>query len=140
MSHCCVLSRRLRLAGLVFATVLAFHAPSFSAERGFPFDSEIMLDAKPMKGSKRVPVIGIGPNGEVSMDLWCNSAVGQFVVADNTITVVTGAKTDRQCDAARMRGDDDFLAALAEVTTWSRAGDLVTLQGAKTLRFRVPTN
>jgi heat shock protein HslJ len=74
------------------------------------------------------------------MDLWCNSAVGQFVVADNTITVVTGAKTDRQCDAARMRGDDDFLAALAEVTTWSRAGDLVTLQGAKTLRFRVPTN
>jgi heat shock protein HslJ len=139
----CVLLRRplqLLLAGAAATVVMAFSAPGFSAERGFPFDSEIMLDAKPMKGSKRVPVIGIGPNGEASMDLWCNSTAGRFVVVDNTVTVITGTRTDRQCDAARMRGDDDFLAALAEVTTWSRAGDLVTLQGARTLRFRVPTN
>jgi heat shock protein HslJ len=139
----CVLLRRplqLLLAGAAATVVMAFSAPSFSAERGFPFDSEIMLDAKPMKGSKRVPVIGIGPNGEASMDLWCNSTAGRFVVVDNTVTVITGTRTDRLCDAAVLRGDDDFLAALAEVTTWSRAGDLVTLQGARTLRFRVPTN
>ena len=113
---------------------------SFAAEHSFPFDSELMLDAKPMKGSKRVPVIGIGPRGEATIDLWCNSVEGQIVVVDSTISVMTGAKTERQCDAARVRGDDELLEALAQVTTWTRDGDVLTLRGAKTLRFRQATN
>ena len=88
-----VLPRRCapRLLALV---IVAMSAPSFAAERGFPFDSELMLDAKPMKGAKRVPVIGIGPRGEATIALWCNSVAGQFVVAHNTITVLTGTKTE----------------------------------------------
>jgi hypothetical protein len=39
-----------------------------------------------------------------------------------------------------MLGDADLLAALQQATSWSRAGDVVTLRGAKTLRFRQPTN
>jgi hypothetical protein len=39
-----------------------------------------------------------------------------------------------------MRGDDDLLEALLQSTTWSRDGDVITLRGAKTLRFRQPTN
>jgi heat shock protein HslJ len=130
-----------RPAGWLLALVIiAMSAPSLAAERSFPFDSELMLDARPMKGSKRVPVIGIGRNGEATIDLWCNSIEGQIVVIDSTISVMTGAKTDRQCDSARMLGDADLLAALQQATSWSRAGDVVTLRGAKTLRFRQPTN
>jgi heat shock protein HslJ len=125
---------------LLAIVIFALSVPSFGAERGFPFDSEIMLDAKPIKGSKRVPVIGIGPHGEATIDMWCNSVQGQLVVADNTITVLTGTKTERQCDAARMRGDDDLLADLTQATTWSREGDVITLHGGKALRFRQLTN
>jgi heat shock protein HslJ len=125
---------------IMIVVILAISAPSFAAERSFPFDSELMLDARPMKGSKRVPVIGIGPNGEATIDLWCNSIVGQIVVADSTISVMTGTKTERQCDSARMRGDDDLLEALTQATSWTRDGDVITLRGAKTLRFRQPTN
>jgi len=99
-----------------------------------------LLDAKPMKGSKRVPMIGIGPNGEAAIELWCNSIEGQIVVVESTISVMAGTRTQRQCDAARMRGDDDLLAALLQATTWTRAGDVITLHGARTLRFRQPTN
>ena len=130
-----------RPAGWLLALVIiAMSAPSLAAERSFPFDSELMLDARPMKGPKRVPVIGIGRNGEATIDLWCNSIEGQIVVIDSTISVMTGAKTDRQCDSTRMLGDADLLAALLQATSWSRAGDVVTLRGAKTLRFRQPTN
>ena len=113
---------------------------SLAAERSFPFDSELLLNVKPMKGSKRVPVIGIGPNGEAAIDLWCNSVEAQIVVVESTISVMTGTKTQRQCDQARMRGDDDLLAALLQATSWAREGDVVTLRGARTLRFRQPTN
>jgi heat shock protein HslJ len=129
--------RRL-LAGC--AMILTIVGASVAAEHTFPFDSELMLDAKPMKGSKRVPVMTIGRNGEAAIDLWCNSVEGQIVVVDSTITVMTGAKTERTCDAARVRGDDDLLAALLQATSWTRDGDVLTLRGAKTLRFRQATN
>jgi heat shock protein HslJ len=128
------------LLGLAAIGMVTATSASLAAERGFPFDSELMLDAKPMKGSKRVPVIGIGPRGEATIDLWCNSVEGQIVVVESTITVMTGTKTERQCDAARIRGDDELLSALTQATTWTRDGDLLTLLGAKTLRFRQGTN
>ncbi len=125
---------------VILVAIIGSAATTFAAERSFPFDSELMLDAKPMKGSKRIPVMTIGPNGKAEIDMWCNSIVGQVVVVDSTITVMTGAKTERQCDAARTRGDDELLAALLQATTWSREGDILTLRGAKTLRFRQATN
>jgi heat shock protein HslJ len=139
MTRSCVLLRRHAQWALA-VLILGLSVPGVAAERGFPYDSELMLDAKPMKGSKRVPVIGIGPRGEATIDMWCNSIQGQFVVADNTITVLTGTKTERQCDAARMQGDDELLADLTQATTWSRNGDVITLQGGKPLRFRQLTN
>ena len=93
-----------------------------AADSAFPFDSELMLDAKPMKGSKRVPILGIGPKGEAAIDLWCNSIEAQIVVVESTITIMTGRKTDRQCDPARMRGDDELLATLQQVNSWRRRG------------------
>jgi len=124
----------------ILVAIIASASTTFAAERSFPFDSELMLDAKPMKGSKRIPVMTIDPNGKAEIDLWCNSVEGQVVVVESTITVMTGTKTERQCDAARIRSDDELLAALLQATTWSREGDVLTLRGAKTLRFRQATN
>jgi heat shock protein HslJ len=140
MPHVRASSRFIQWLLVVGFVAIGIVAPGFAAERSFPFDSELLLDAKPMKGSKRVPVIGIGRNGEAAIELWCNSIEGQIVVVESVISVMTGTKTQRQCDAARMRGDDDLIAALLQATTWTRDGDVITLRGAKTLRFRQPTN
>jgi heat shock protein HslJ len=124
----------------ILVAIISSASTTFAAERSFPFDAELMLDAKPIKGSKRIPVMTIGPNGKAEIDMWCNSIEGQVVVVDSTITVMTGTKTARQCDPARTRGDDELLEALLQATTWSREGDILTLRGAKTLRFRQATN
>ncbi|MEA2938369.1 MAG: hypothetical protein QOC56_1873 [Alphaproteobacteria bacterium] len=131
--------RRLRLFALA-VVMIAGLAPSVAAERGFPYGSEMMLDARPMKGSKRVPMLDIKPRGEVSIDLWCNSMQAQFVIAEDTLTVLTGTRTEQQCTPDRMRADDDLIAALSQVTTWRRDGDALTLRGPKLLRFRLLTH
>jgi heat shock protein HslJ len=132
---------RRRLCRLALAAcIIAGLAPAAATERGFPYNSELMLDAKPMRGSKRVPMLVIGPQGETTIEAWCSSVKAQMVVAADTVTILTGEKTGPQCDAERMRGDDELIAALTEVTNWRRDGDALTLRGAKTLRFRTMTH
>ena len=66
---------------------------------------------------------------------------GQFVVASDTITVLTGQATQRQCPPERAQGDEQLLTALSQVTNWRRRGDTLELIGGpRTLRFKVPTN
>ena len=45
-----------------------------------------------------------------------------------------------QCAPERQSGDENLLAALAQVTNWRRSGDVIELRGATTLRFRLMTN
>jgi len=82
----------------------------------------------------------IGAKGETSIEGWCNTVKAQMVVAGDTLTILTGEATEQQCAAERMRGDDDLMNALTQVTNWRREGDVFTLRGAKTLRFRTLTN
>jgi len=110
------------------------------ADSAFPFGHELLLDAKPMKGSRRLPVLDIRANGATEIDLWCNSVQGQIDVSNDTITITTGEKTERQCEPERMRGDDDMLSALSQVTNWRRQGDMLILNGPRTIRFRMETN
>ena len=110
------------------------------AEEGFPFGMEMTLDAARMAGSKRVPNLDIGDNGEVVLELWCKGGKGQFSVAGNTVIFVAGAFEARNCPADRAQADDDLLAALSDVTNWKRQGDLVLFVGPKTLRFHINTN
>ncbi len=128
---------RLWLVALCF-TIAAMTTASFAGD--FPFDKELLLDAKPMKGSKRIPILDVGRNGETIIDLWCNSVEAQIVVVGNTISIMTGTKSAKQCDPARMQGDDDLLASLLQATTWRHDGAVLTLSGGKTLRFRTATN
>ena len=117
------------------AAVLAMFAVA-RAEEGFPFGTEMTLEAVPQPGSKRIPNIEIGDNGEVVLELWCKGGKGQFSVAGNTVIFVPGAIQDRSCPPARAQADDDLVAALAAVETWKRQGDVLTLIGPKPLRFR----
>jgi META domain len=121
---------------LVFG--LGLHAAA--SERGFPFDRELMLDVAPMPGSKRVPIVEIDANGAASIDLWCASLRGQASVGEDSISIVPGPIEPKQCPADRQSGDENLLAALAQVTNWKRSGDVIELRGATTLRFRLMTN
>ena len=106
----------------------------------FPFGSELVLDVNPMRGSKKIPVLGIGQNGLAEIDLWCNSIKAQLVVAADTITIITGAISSRQCPPDRARADDDLLTALNQVTNWQMDDSALVLSGGKTLRFLRQTN
>jgi META domain len=110
------------------------------AQDGFPFGMEMTLDALPQPGSKRIPDLDIGDNGEVVLELWCKGGKGQFSVAGNTVIFVAGPMEDRACPPARAQADDELVAALTESNTWRRQGDSVSFVGSKTLRFRLNTN
>lgn len=122
---------------LLFTTQLST-APAQAQE--FPFGLEMTLDAARMPGSKRIPSLDIGDNGEVVLELWCKGGKGQFSVAGNTIVFVPGAMESRNCPADRAQADDDLVAALSDAATWRRQGDSITLIGSKQLRFRINTN
>jgi heat shock protein HslJ len=121
------------------AAVLAMSTVA-RAEEGFPFGTEMTLEAAPQPGSKRIPNIEIGDNGEVVLELWCKGGKGQFSVAGNTVIFVPGQIQDRACPQAKAQADDDLVAALAAVETWKRQGDVLTLIGPKPLRFRANGN
>ncbi|HKO73141.1 MAG TPA: META domain-containing protein [Bradyrhizobium sp.] len=126
-------------AMLVLATV-AFQLIPAQAEDGFPFGLEMTLDAARQPGSKRLPTLEIGDNGEAALQLWCKAAKGQFSVAGNTVIFVAGPIEDRACPAARAQADDELIAALSEASSWKRQDDLVSFIGTKPLRFRINTN
>lgn len=126
---------------MMFAAVAVLLMPvAAHAEEGFPFGAEMTLEAVPQPGSKRIPNIEIGDNGEVVLELWCKGGNGQFSVAGNTVIFVPGAIQDRSCPPAKAQADDDLVTALAAVETWKRQGDVLTLIGPKPLRFRTNGN
>ena len=111
-----------------------------AADNGFPFGAEMMLDAQPQRGSKRLPNLEIGDDGAVVLQLWCKAGKGQFSVAGDTVVFIAGALDDGACSPALAQLDDALLATLADATGWNRRGDVVSFIGAKTLRFRINTN
>jgi hypothetical protein len=129
-------------AALVFL-VIAVPAQICPADASgtFPFGSELVLDAAPMHGTKRMPMLEIDENGVTSIDLWCTSVQAQATVGtDGTITIVPGASQPAECTPERESLDQDLVAALAGATSWRRNGDLIELSGSSTLRFRMMTN
>ncbi|QPF85931.1 META domain-containing protein [Bradyrhizobium genosp. L] len=131
------------LRGVALSSAVLGAAPALTpalAQEEFPFGALMTLDAARMPGSKRIPSLEIGDNGEVSLELWCNGGRGQFSVAGNTVIFVPGAMENRNCPPDRTQADGDLLAALGEATTWKRQGDVVTLIGSRSLRFQINSN
>ena len=130
--------RRTAIA-LVLAAA-AFPSIPAHAEDEFPFGMAMTLDVAPQPGSKRLPNVEIGDNGEAVLELWCKGARGQFSVAGNTVIFVPGQLEDRACPPAKAQADDELVAALSEAGTWKRQGDFVSFIGSRTLRFLLDTN
>ena len=133
------ISLRSAALALILLTSTSMAARA-QADTGFPFGMEMTLDALPQPGSKRVPDLDIGDNGEVVLELWCKGGKGQFSIAGNTVIFVAGQMEDRPCPPAKAQADDDLLAALTDATTWRRQGDAVSFTGTRTLKFRINTN
>jgi hypothetical protein len=132
--------RRVAVTLALVPAAIAFKSVPASADEGFPFGFEMTLETAPQPGSKRLPTLEIGDNGEATLDLWCKSGKGQFSVAGNTVIFVPGPLQDRSCPPARAQADDELIAALGEAATWKRQGDLVSFIGTRPLRFRINTN
>jgi len=128
-----------RAAGLLAAAVVLGSVCPVVAN-DFPFGSELMLDASPMRGSKRIPMIEIEEDGAASIDLWCASVRAQATVGDGTISIVASPPEAAPCTPERQSSDEALLAALAGATSWHRRGDVVEFDGAAKLRFRLMTN
>ena len=123
------------------ACVLGGIVAADAAERGFPYNSELIMDAKPMRGSKRVPILTFDRAGKMQIDLWCKRGEGQASITNGVLTITVGTMTDEAgCSTERTAADDEMLAALAAVTGIALDGDIVTLTGPKPLRFRAATN
>lgn len=110
------------------------------AQSEFPYGRELILDARPMRGGKRVPILEIASDGRGTLDLWCSSAQVQAIVVNDTITLLLGDMREQSCPQERILADQDLAMALAEITNWHMEGSAVVLTGAKTLRFRPATN
>ena len=141
-----------RVARRWFVDLLRMAAPAVIAlclsasdalAQSFPFGRELVLDANPMRGSKKLPVLDIGDRGSAEIELWCTSVKAQLVIAANTITIITGSKTPRSCAPDLVRADDDLIDALNQATNW-RMEDYALVftggAGGRMLRFRIQTN
>ena len=126
------------LLAVLVASVLV--PPAKAQAEAFPFGRELLLDAAPLRGSKKVPILDIGDGGSAEIELWCNSVKAQLVVAANTITIITGQMSSRQCPPNYARADDELLTALNQVTNWRLEEFALVFTGGKTLRFRMQTN
>jgi heat shock protein HslJ len=110
------------------------------AQEDFPFEHELLLDAHPMKGSKRIPMLSVEPDGTATIDLWCNSMQAQINVNGEAISISAGEKGSQSCAPERQQADEELASALASVTSWRWDGESLLLIGSKTLRFRQQTN
>src|SRR5712672_2293504 len=104
---------RQAAAALILAWTACNVIPAL-ADDGFPFGLEMTLDVARQPGSKRLPTLEIGDNGEVVLELWCKGGKAQFSVAGDTVIFVAGPLQDRTCPPARAQADDDLVAGLSE--------------------------
>jgi len=119
--------------------LLAVTAPA-AADDSFPFGTTLMLDAAPMRGSKRIPMLEIAENGAASIDLWCASATAKADISGDSITIALWNSFNVQCAPERQARDAELLATLAGITKWRRKGEVIEFSGATPLRFRLMTN
>jgi heat shock protein HslJ len=130
------------IAGLLACVALAgaIMPAAAASDTAFPFGSELALDAAPLPGTKRVPTIEIDEDGTAAFNLWCARVSGSASVTADAITIVPSKTLSAQCTPEQLTQDAALLAALSQVTTWRRDGDVIDFLGTTPLRFRLMTN
>jgi heat shock protein HslJ len=125
---------------LLALTIALSGTAATHTQSGFPYDRDLVFEAQPMRGSKRVPILTFDRAGKMQIDLWCKRGEGQAAMANGVLTITVGTMNDEPCSPERTAADEEMLAALAAVTGIALDGDVVTLTGPKPLRFRAATN
>ncbi len=125
---------------LVVAAASLAGASVAAAQKAFPYGAELRLEAKPLKGSKRLPWLQFDPDGSVEIDLWCVTGRGRAVVEGTAISIVPTSMRDNQCPQDRLELDKDFLTQLTQVTGWRWEGFILVLVGPQPLRWRPASN
>jgi hypothetical protein len=131
---------RLALSGFVTAAVLSTSVVAASGQSGFPFDREMLLDVRPLPGSRRVPILEIAADGRAQVDLWCRSGMAQVEVAGPAIKFTLGPLREQSCTPDRIERDEAMAAALSQVSRWRLERDVVVLVGPTELRFHLSTH
>jgi hypothetical protein len=119
---------------------LALTTTAAPAQGAFPYNQEMLLDARALPGGKRVPIIEVRPDGRAHVDLWCRSGPALVTVVGETIVVTLGPMPEAPCTPERAQADEATASALAQVTQWHMENDTLVLVGPTTLRFRPSTH
>lgn len=114
----------------------------------FPFDREMILEAKRMGVSKRLPMLTIEANGNAVIDLWCKTVPGRIEINGSAIKLEAAPLPEEmpsmigpgQCTPERMQADQELLTALTQVTEWQAKGDTVVLSGPTVFRFHASSH
>jgi heat shock protein HslJ len=124
--------------GLAGVIVMVLSATTLAAE--FPFERELLLDARPLPGSKRVPILEITRDGRAVIDLWCRSGEGRVKLEDDVIELTLGPMREQGCTPERTQRDEALAAALEKVMNWSMEDDVLVLIGPTELRYRLSSH
>jgi heat shock protein HslJ len=129
----------MRLARYLAGGVAVLLAATAAAAE-FPFERELLLEAKPLPGSKRVPMLEITRDGRVVIDLWCRSGEGRVKIEDDMIELTLGAMREEGCTPERAQRDEALAAALGKVMNWSMEDDVLVLSGPTELRYTLSSH
>jgi hypothetical protein len=122
--------------GMRFVVFLFGAASPAALAAEFPFEREMLMDVKPLPGSKRVPMLEILADGRAIIDLWCKSSNGRAEVTGDTIKFTLGGMREEGCTPERLQRDEELAAALEQVTQWRIEDDILLLVGPTELRYR----
>jgi hypothetical protein len=141
--------RMIRLGRVLFSivAVLLGVGPA-AANTEFPFERELILQAKPIRPAKRVPMLMVEANGNATIDLWCKTVPGRIELEAGTIRITAAPlpaelppmMAQGQCTPERMAADETTLSVLTQATGWRRRGEGLELIGPQILVFRPATN
>jgi len=127
------------MSALAAAAIVSVAAAPAGAQ-SFPFDQEMLLEVRPLPGSRRVPMIEVHPDGKASVDMWCHSAVAQITITGNNVKFDFVSAKPENCTPERIELDQKMAKELLEVTQWRRKNDIVEFVGPTTFRFRISTH
>jgi hypothetical protein len=127
------------LGGLAGVVSLVLGATTTLADE-FPFERELLLAARPLPGSKRVPMLEITRDGRAVIDLWCRSGEARVKLEDDMIEFTLGPMREEECTPERKQRDEVLAAALGQVMNWNMEDDVLVLSGPTELRYTLSSH
>jgi heat shock protein HslJ len=124
----------------LFAGAAAILLSATASAAEFPFERELLLEAKPLPGSKRVPMLEITRDGRAVIDLWCRSGEGRVKIENDMIEFTLGTMREEGCTPERTQRDEALAAALGKVMNWSMEDDVLVLTGPTELRYQLSSH